>query len=97
MSISDPEVEFREGTITSSPPGRKASPYRTITDKELTLVQICCDFVCACVALPLSLLLLSQLSAVAVNAPGSALDQPPDRLPLPGGRRDRARPEASTG
>src|SRR6202789_10340 len=73
MSISDPEVKFREETITSSPPGGKASPYRTITDKELTLVQICCDFVCACIALPLSLLLLSQLSAVRVNAPGRLL------------------------
>ena len=34
---------------------RGASPYRTITDRELTLVQISCDFVCACIALPLSL------------------------------------------
>jgi exopolysaccharide biosynthesis polyprenyl glycosylphosphotransferase len=73
MSISDPEVKVREGTISSSPPGEKASPYRTITDKELTLVQICCDFVCACIALPLSLVLLSQLSAVPVNAPGRLL------------------------
>src|SRR5580692_11734333 len=73
MSISDPEVKVREGTVTSSPLGGKASPYRTITDKELTLVQICCDFVCACIALPLSLVLLSQLSAGAVNAPGRLL------------------------
>jgi exopolysaccharide biosynthesis polyprenyl glycosylphosphotransferase len=73
MSISDPEVKVRERTTISSPPGGKASPYRTITDKELTLVQICCDFVCACIALPLSLVLLSQLSAVAVNAPGRLL------------------------
>src|ERR1700729_2574426 len=70
MSISDSEGQVREETITSSPPGGKASPYRTITDKELTLVQICCDFVCACVALPLSLLLLSVVSAVAVNETG---------------------------
>src|SRR6202012_352609 len=35
-----------------------------------TLVQICCDFVCACIALPVSLILLSHLSAVPVNAPG---------------------------
>jgi exopolysaccharide biosynthesis polyprenyl glycosylphosphotransferase len=46
------------------------SPYRTITDQELTLVQICCDFVCACIALPLSLILLSEISAVRVNALG---------------------------
>ena len=70
MSISDQEVKVREGTVTLSPSGGKASPYRTITDKELTLVQICCDFVCACIALPLSLFLLSQLSAVPVNATG---------------------------
>lgn len=37
---------------------RPAPPYRTITDRELTWVLIRCDFVCACVALPLSLLLL---------------------------------------
>ena len=49
-------------------PDEKAPSYRTITDKELTLVQICCDFVCACVALPASLVLLTQLSTVAVNA-----------------------------
>jgi exopolysaccharide biosynthesis polyprenyl glycosylphosphotransferase len=49
---------------------RAASPFRTVTDQELTLVQICCDFLCACVALPLSLLLLSQLSGAAVNAEG---------------------------
>jgi exopolysaccharide biosynthesis polyprenyl glycosylphosphotransferase len=72
MSISDAEVEME---VEVAPGGARfvaASPprYRTITDKELTLVQICCDFVCACIALPLSLVLLSHLSAVAVNAPG---------------------------
>ena len=35
------------------------------------LMQISCDFVCACIALPLSLLVLSKLSAVPVNASGS--------------------------
>ena len=68
MSISEQEVKV-SGPAPASPPRRP--PYRTITDKELTLVQICCDFVCACIALPLSLILLSHLSAVAVNAPGS--------------------------
>ncbi len=48
---------------------RPAPPYRTITDRELTWVLIRCDFVCACVALPLSLLLLSRVSAVEVNSP----------------------------
>ncbi len=77
MSISDPEVKAQAGAVTASPrapmPGGQSSPYRTITDKELTLVQICCDFVCACVALPLSLVLLSQISAVPVNTPGQLL------------------------
>ena len=42
-------------------------PRRTITDGELTLLQICCDFVCACIALPLSLVVLSLVSAVQEN------------------------------
>ncbi len=51
-------------------PTHAASPSRAITDSELTLVQLSCDFVCACIALPFSLILLAQLSAVPVNAPG---------------------------
>ncbi|HEY5383642.1 MAG TPA: sugar transferase [Acidimicrobiales bacterium] len=67
MSISEKEVKVSEpARLAATSP----SPYRTITDKELTLVQISCDFVCACIALPLSLVLLSHLSAVPVNAPG---------------------------
>ncbi len=68
MRIPDTEVEV-------VPDARRlpADRYRTITDKELTLVQICCDFVCACVALPLSLVVLSHLSAVPVNGPGQLL------------------------
>jgi exopolysaccharide biosynthesis polyprenyl glycosylphosphotransferase len=48
---------------------RGASPYRSVTDRELTLVQISCDFVCACIALPVALVLLSALSSVPTNAP----------------------------
>ena len=66
MSISEKEVKVSEPARLATSP----SPYRTITDKELTLVQISCDFVCACIALPLSLVVLSQLSAVPVNASG---------------------------
>ena len=70
MSISEKEVKVSEpARLAATSP----SPHRTITDKELTLVQICCDFVCTCIALPLSLLLLSHLSAVSVNAPGQLL------------------------
>ena len=49
------------------------SPRHTIGDRELTLIQISCDFVCACIALPLSLLLLSRLSPASVNASGKLL------------------------
>ncbi len=52
---------------------RAASPYRTVNDRDLTLMQVSCDFVCACIAVPLSLLLLSRLSSVRVNAPGRLL------------------------
>jgi exopolysaccharide biosynthesis polyprenyl glycosylphosphotransferase len=49
-------------------PGQRGrSSRRTITDGELTLLQICCDFICACIALPVSLLFLSLFSAVQVN------------------------------
>jgi exopolysaccharide biosynthesis polyprenyl glycosylphosphotransferase len=48
---------------------RHTSPYRSISDQELTLVQISCDFICACVALPVALLILSTLSTVPTNAP----------------------------
>ncbi len=82
MSVSDPEVKVSEpaapataltktGPAPTGAPARSDPdvPYRTITDKELTLVQICCDFVCACIALPVSLVFLAHLSAVPVNAP----------------------------
>ena len=49
------------------------SPYRSISDQELTLVQICTDFICACLALPLSLLILSMLSSVQANAAGQLI------------------------
>ncbi len=43
---------------------------RAISDRALILVQISCDFVCACIALPLSLILLSKLSSVQPNTVG---------------------------
>jgi exopolysaccharide biosynthesis polyprenyl glycosylphosphotransferase len=48
---------------------RGASPYRSINDRELTLVQLSCDFICACIALPVALVLLSALSSVPTNGP----------------------------
>ena len=50
-----------------------ASPSRTISDRDLTLMQVSCDFVCACIALPFALLVLSRLSSVPVNASGRLL------------------------
>jgi exopolysaccharide biosynthesis polyprenyl glycosylphosphotransferase len=47
---------------------RGRSPYRAISDRELTLVQISCDFVCACIALPIAVLILSAVSSVPTNA-----------------------------
>jgi exopolysaccharide biosynthesis polyprenyl glycosylphosphotransferase len=47
---------------------RGRSPYRTISDRELTLVQLSCDFVCACIALPIALLILSAVSSVPTNS-----------------------------
>ena len=49
---------------------RGSSTSRTISDRNLTLLQISCDFVCAWIGLPLSLILLSKLSSVQVNALG---------------------------
>jgi exopolysaccharide biosynthesis polyprenyl glycosylphosphotransferase len=49
-------------------PATAAPLTRAISDRELTLVQLSCDFVCVCLALPLSLFLLSLLSSVPVNA-----------------------------
>ena len=47
-----------------------ASSSRTLSDRALTLMQISCDFLCACIALPLSLILLSHVSSVPTNAQG---------------------------
>ncbi len=52
----------------------ETSPNRTVSDGELTLIQICCDFVCACVALPLSLLILSKFSSVPTNAASNLME-----------------------
>ena len=52
---------------------RAASPDHTIGERDFMLMQISCDFVCACIALPLSLIVLSKISAVPVNASGRLL------------------------
>jgi exopolysaccharide biosynthesis polyprenyl glycosylphosphotransferase len=47
-----------------------ASRSRAISDRALIVLQISCDFVCAAIALPLSLILLSKLSSVPANGLG---------------------------
>src|SRR5580700_7915807 len=41
---------------------------RSISDGELALVHVSVDFVCACIALPLSLYLLSVISTASANS-----------------------------
>ena len=45
----------------------------SMSDRGLTLIQISCDFICACIALPLALLLLSRFSSASVNGSGELL------------------------
>jgi exopolysaccharide biosynthesis polyprenyl glycosylphosphotransferase len=46
----------------------RALKHRTITDREFALVQVCTDFLCACVALPLSLVILAFASSAHINS-----------------------------
>jgi exopolysaccharide biosynthesis polyprenyl glycosylphosphotransferase len=41
---------------------------RSVTDQELVMVQMCTDFLCACIALPLSLVILSIFSTASTNS-----------------------------
>jgi hypothetical protein len=47
---------------------KASSPYRPITDRELGLVRMSCDFVCACLSLPLALFVLAKASSVRLNS-----------------------------
>ena len=38
---------------------RATSPYRSVSDRELSLMQVSIDFICACIALPLALIIFS--------------------------------------
>ena len=83
MSISNPKIGAAKSTAANAlavdsnfaippklggPPG-SASVHkrRSITDREFALVQASSDFICACIALPLSLIVLSMVSTAAVN------------------------------
>jgi exopolysaccharide biosynthesis polyprenyl glycosylphosphotransferase len=46
---------------------RATSPYRSVSDSELSLMQVCNDFICACIALPVALILFSYISPLEVN------------------------------
>ncbi len=48
--------------------GSGRSRRRSITDREFAMTHLCSDFVWACVALPLSLIILSVVSDVRTNA-----------------------------
>ena len=48
--------------------GSQYTQVRAITDRAYALMQVCCDFLCACIALPVALLVLSGASNVAVNS-----------------------------
>ncbi len=47
---------------------RATTPYRSVSDRELSLMQVCNDFICACLALPLALILFSHISTLPVNS-----------------------------
>lgn len=67
------EPNFAIPAEFSMPRGRRTPrggpPHRSSSDRELSLMQLSCDFTCACVALPVALLLLSTISSVPTNAP----------------------------
>ena len=71
----EPDVEIPAPPPVPRDNGRTgaASSSRTLSDRSLTLMQVSCDFLCACIALPLSLILLAQVSSVPLNAPGELL------------------------
>jgi exopolysaccharide biosynthesis polyprenyl glycosylphosphotransferase len=84
MSLSDPKTRNSEPTAANAgvPASNFALPIalpepsalkvrakgHSITDRTLQAIQVCTDFVCACIALPLSLLLLSIISAQRYNS-----------------------------
>jgi exopolysaccharide biosynthesis polyprenyl glycosylphosphotransferase len=51
----------------SSPSHVVNTRRQSITDRELTMVQVCADFVLVCIAIPVALLLLSRASTVPAN------------------------------
>jgi exopolysaccharide biosynthesis polyprenyl glycosylphosphotransferase len=56
------------GSNVASSPAKAFSPHGSISDGELTFVQVSTDFLCSFIALPSALVLLSQLSTVPANS-----------------------------
>jgi exopolysaccharide biosynthesis polyprenyl glycosylphosphotransferase len=53
----------------SAQPGTKHVTHsRGLSDRDISMIDMCCDFVCACIALPLSLVVLAAISHVEVNS-----------------------------
>src|SRR3984885_7255773 len=52
----------------SSADNGRSLKHRTITDREFALVQVCTDFLCACAALPVSLVVLAVASSAHINS-----------------------------
>ncbi len=52
---------------------KATTPYRNVSDRELSLMQVCSDFLWACVALPLALIVFSHISTLPENAQGELL------------------------
>ena len=47
---------------------RATSPYRSVSDRELSLMVVCNDFIWAILALPLALIVFSHISTLGVNS-----------------------------
>jgi exopolysaccharide biosynthesis polyprenyl glycosylphosphotransferase len=67
-SVSPPNFAVPAKLPEPGPGPRGRRRRETITDREFAMVQACTDFVCACLALPISLLILSVFSTATPNA-----------------------------
>ncbi len=47
---------------------RATTPYRSVSDRELSFMQACNDFICACVALPFALIIFARISTLQANS-----------------------------
>jgi exopolysaccharide biosynthesis polyprenyl glycosylphosphotransferase len=73
--VTEPDIEIPAASPVPRDNGSDVpvSSTRTLSDRDLALMEVFCDLLCACIALPLSLILLSQLSSVPVNDLGDLL------------------------